>query len=294
MYYKTTFRGDWGINLAKDQNLARYHIVTKGDFWLELPYLNSEYKLEQGDIVIIPFGEAHKIRSFQDSEIMTEESLLKQAKHNIESKTFEIGEGKKKITNLICGHFNFNSYRTHPLISSLPPVLHITKKQLSKYKGANEIGSLINFESDSIKMGSISIINRLTEVIFIQIIRYYIESNKVMQNIAQGLSDPYIKISLEKIHDFPERRWKVEGLAKEVGLSRTLFSQKFKETTGQTPIGYLTNWRLHLAKNLLLKTNKSIFNIANDIGYQSEEHFQKIFKKTIGKSPTKFRKTYHL
>jgi AraC-like DNA-binding protein len=134
------------------------------------------------------------------------------------------------------------------------------------------------------------VLRRLTELLFIQVIRVWIEQQaEVSTGWVTALRDQPISTALGLIHQFPEREWKVEELAAAVGLSRAVFSARFTRLVGEPPIKYLTRWRMHRAKRLL-KNGVKIETIAELLGYESEVAFRKAFKREVGMPPARYRK----
>ena len=107
-----------------------------------------------------------------------------------------------------------------------------------------------------------------------------------------ALADDRIGNALRLLHDQPAKHWSLEELASAIGMSRTSFAQLFKRLVGNTPMDYLTEWRMSLAYSKLQLSKDSVLAIALDIGYQSEAAFSRAFKKAIGKSPGEVRKAY--
>ncbi len=138
------------------------------------------------------------------------------------------------------------------------------------------------------------ILDKLAEILFIYIIRYYLDSKspdvKGKQGVLKGLSDPAIARSLLAFHSNLDRAWTLEGLADEALISRSKFANLFNKLVGVTPLKYMTYWRMQQAKHLLETTSDSVFSIALACGYQSEAAFIKVFKKHFGSTPGKARK----
>ena len=155
-------------------------------------------------------------------------------------------------------------------------------------RGFADIVNFVAREANSPKSGSDIMLRRLTEMLFIQVIRLWIDQQ------AEGgwlvaLRDQSISTALSLIHQYPERRWKVEELAEAVALSRSVFSARFTRLVGEPPITYLTRWRMHRATRLL-KDNVEIEKIAELLGYESEVAFRKAFKREVGMPPARYRK----
>lgn len=291
LYFRTSLNGVWGIRVPMYKNVARFHIVANGKFWLEIPETGEICEVLPGELVIIPHGQEHLMRSAPKAKVKILSDVTEQTGFK-EGDLLTYGEGEGAITNLICGHFEFEESHIHPIIKTLPPVIHIKNEVNTNFNWINTALDFIDFESVQQEPGAHAIIKRLSEVTFIQAIRVYMKENKKNQIFLTGLNDRYIRISIEKIHAHPNKKWKVEDLARVAGLSRTLYAERFKKLTGLTPGNYITMWRMELAKNLLKEKGQSVAEIAGRLGYDAEEHFQKTFKKWIGQTPSQFRKSF--
>ncbi len=133
-------------------------------------------------------------------------------------------------------------------------------------------------------------LRRLTEMLFIQVIRVWIDQQaEASEGWLNALRDQPISTALGLIHQSPERGWKVEELADAVALSRSAFSSRFTRLVGEPPMKYLTRWRMHMATHLL-KKDVEMEKIAQRLGYASEVAFRKAFKREVGIPPARYRK----
>ena len=105
-----------------------------------------------------------------------------------------------------------------------------------------------------------------------------------------ALKDERISNSLKVMHEAPQKEWTLHQLAAAAGMSRSLYAREFKRLAGDTPLGYLTNWRILKAKEFLLDTKKNVIEVAGDVGYQSEAAFNRIFKSRVGETPAGYRR----
>jgi AraC-like DNA-binding protein len=216
--------------------------------------------------------------------------FLEKADEFVPGELLQFRQGKGRTTNIICGHFHFENNNAHPILKNLPPLLHIKKEENSHSPWLSTMLDFVDFESKLPSPGTRTLIKKLTEVIFIQAIRVYLEKNSQNSSILNLVSDQYISRSIDAIHHHPEKKWTIDELAATAGLSRTVYSKRFKQISGMTPHNYLTHWRMEIACELLKNTDKTTAEIAEAIGYQTNEHFQKAFKKQNGITPSRFRK----
>jgi len=191
---------------------------------------------------------------------------------------------------VLCGAFHVDHPGAFPLLHSLPKVVHIPAEQGRAVQGFAEIVHLIAREAVTPRLGAEVMLRRLTELLFIHVIRVWVEQQAASSpGSVAALRDQPISTALGLIHHSPERGWKVEELAEAVALSRSVFSARFSRLVGEPPITYLTRWRMHRATRLL-KDNVEIEKIAELLGYESGVAFHKAFKREVGMPPARYRK----
>lgn len=131
--------------------------------------------------------------------------------------------------------------------------------------------------------GSGVVATRLAEVLFIQILRAHIASEpEHNKGWLRAVFDPQIGTALSAIHDRVDTPWTVESLAEAAGMSRSGFAARFKELLGQTPLEYVTGWRMQKAMQLLEQRDKKLIDVARLVGYESDAAFSKAFKRVVG------------
>ena len=192
-------------------------------------------------------------------------------------------------TVMLGGHFEFDDQYQHPLITGLPDVIHL--KEIHQQQDWLELTTnQILLEINQPKPGSDILVSRLSEGLFIHTLRSYLNQHMIKQGFLLALADKRISLALQNLQDSPEKNWTLEELSKSAGMSRTLFFNSFKSLVGQTPLVYLQNWRMQKAKDLLLTSKDNIGIIANQVGYQSEAAFNRLFKETFRETPARFRR----
>src|SRR5258708_21330632 len=188
------------------------------------------------------------------------------------------------------GAFDVEHRGAFPWLRSLPKVIHIPAERGRRVQGFDEIGHLIGREAATPWLGAEVMLRRLTELLFIHVIRVWVEQQAASsRGWVAALRDQPISTALGLIHHSPEHGWKVEELAEAVALSRPEFSARFTRLVGESPIKYLTHWRMNKATRLL-KNNVQIEKIAELLGYESEVAFRKAFKREVGLPPARYRK----
>jgi AraC-like DNA-binding protein len=283
VYFKSDFSSPWGMNIPKT-NFAQFHIITKGQCVLKIE--GKIITLFTGDIIVLPFGTSHKMADEEMSECRSGEEVLQSILNGT-----PMFNGEHVSTNLICGHFEFDKSISHLFFEELPKVIHITGFERKERIWLENITNLVIHEMDKEQNGNNIIANKLGEVFFIHVLRTFIEKKPLDKGFIAALQDKRMNEVLKAIHQYPEKDWKVELLAQKAGMSRASFSNKFKVIIGKTPMGYLTSWRVTLAKELLRESNKSVGEISHMVGYQSEAAFNRVFKSRVEKSPLRYRRS---
>ncbi len=281
VYFKSDFASPWGMDIQEGP-FAQFHIVTRGQCLLKTG--DRTTNLFSGDIVVFPFGASHWLADKESSRrqlgqevvtaILNEKSLF---------------EGPNVSTTLVCGHFEFDRNMDHPLINELPGMIHIPDSERQEKPWLEGIANLVVREVGHEEPGSHIIVNKLGEILFVYILRAFILRNAYDKGFLAALQDDQINNVLKAIHDVPQRNWKLSSLAQIGGLSRTGFSNRFKELVGETALSYVTKWRISLAKELLKEGKETVGEVAEKVGYRSEAAFNRIFKRTVAQTPLKYR-----
>lgn len=281
VYFKSDFSEPWGMEIPKGP-FAQFHIVTKGQCVLRTN--NESIQLFAGDIVVFPFGASHWLANNKNSKRYNGQEVVKSI---LSGKS--LFEGDKLSTTLVCGHFEFDKSLDHPFVKELPPIIHINDTDIKQFSWLKNIVDLVIYEAEKEQSGSGLIVNKLGEILFVHTLRAYIEKRKSDKGFIAAIQDERISKVLKEIHSSPQNDWKIEQLATIAAMSRTSFSNRFKKLTGETPFNYITQWRLLQAKQFLEESKLSVGEIAEQVGYQSEAAFNRVFKKRMSLTPLKFR-----
>ena len=286
VYFKADFNSPWGMDFAEGE-FANFHLILAGDCWLEHAESESPIKLEQGGFVVLPHGSAHRLLSGKDTTPMPAQQLIETTGRQAADRLVYGGDGSP-TTTMICGHFEYERRSAHPLWRSLPNVIHMDRQQGGDWFEAS--ASLAAQESDLDTPGGTAIVDRMAEVLLIQVIRRYVQQTADGAGFLAAISNESLARALQSIHAEPAFDWTVAELAKRAGLSRSSFSAVFNDLVGIPPMRYVTLWRMHRASELLASTHMAMSDIAASVGYDSEFAFAKAFKRTIGATPGSFRR----
>jgi AraC-like DNA-binding protein len=195
----------------------------------------------------------------------------------------------KTGVELTCAHIQFDGGASNPFIHSLPDFLILP---LSELEDTGTVLDILFREAFNRRCGGQVIIDRLFEVVLVNILRRLMDKNHAPQGLLAGMANPQIAKSLVAIHSAPAEAWSLEKLAKEAGMSRSVYAASFKKILDTTPVEYLAQWRLSLAQKKLI-SGYSLKQIVDELGYGSEAAFSRAFKSRCEMSPREWRAKHH-
>jgi AraC-like DNA-binding protein len=287
-YFSHDLASPWGMSLEKNQ-AGIFHVVISGSCWLGLDNGQKIIRLDTGDIVAFPTGGSHDISDMPETKKLPGDLVVKQLKN--QQNPFSCSDDKPdNITSLMCGSFTYDTSFEHPFLRDLPCFIHIKAAETPELEWLRLLMKVLACESRKPSPGSSVIIDRLTEVLFIQLLRNYMKDNPEKIGYLSALADTQIGQALNFIHSEKKAYLTVEKLATSVAMSRTAFTEKFTKLIGIPPKTYLLHWRMQKAKNLLENTKFSMIEIAENTGYSSEAAFSKAFKQFFQQTPGKIRR----
>jgi len=266
-----------------------YHLVTAGRCDVSVPGWEAG-SARAGDLIVIPGGEAHALGSDLAAPAVTGQRLILQRGPDDVPQVRHGGGGA--MTRMVCGYLACEVSLYDTVLAALPRVMIVNMRD---GPGAQWLTSSIRFsitEAAGQRAGSGTVLAKLSELMFVEAIRRYIESLPSDQSgWLAGLRDRFVGKTLALIHSRPAHAWTVEELADRVGLSRSALAERFTGLVGQPPMQYLTRWRLQLAATLLRSGNRNVAAVAADVGYDSEAAFSRAFKRALGATPTAWRRS---
>jgi len=292
LYFRTSFTSPWSIRVPPFENVSRFHFAHSGRCFVRVGNENKPVLLEQGDLVIITRGATHTLYcdpTTENQAIVLDEVIEKSGFTGRGALVY--GEtGTNHETQLVCGHFAFDPHARHPLIDALPSYIHVKNYGEAAGSWMESTLKVIGAEAGRGRMGSDLIALKLSEIIFAQALRAYLSSDGADRPVLAGFSDTHIAATLNAIHEAPETDWTLDNLAKIAGMSRTSFATKFSKLVNMTPMNYITQWRMQIARQRLCASDTPIIEIAEATGYQSEAAFGRVFKKYFDVPPAKYRR----
>ncbi len=264
------------------------HIVAEGSCWVEAEGLPRR-TLPEGSIVGFPLGDAHRMGAGEGAECVPVASLFPPPPWT-ELPVLHHGENGA-MTRLVCVYLRCDELLSNPILSNLPALLVVPPGEEATSRWIEASVPYIIAEASAGRPGGACLVSRLTELLFIEILRRHIAS---LRGGGTGwlaaLGARYLARALAVLHARPEHAWTVSGLARHTGLSRSALTQRFHHMLDTSPMRYLTLWRLQLGAQALQTTGKSLAAIAGEVGYGSEEAFSRAFKRDTGESPAAWRR----
>jgi len=264
------------------EHLISYHIVTEGRCYGGVKG-EEQVELNAGDVIVFPHGDAHFMSSSRG--IQVGEDLYGGAPPQHPG-TVSVGEGPRD-THFVCGFLGCDLRPFNPLLAALPRCLHMRGMSSA---GFDSFTRRLTDESSTGRAGADAVLIRLAEVMFIEVLRRYLEALAPGQTgWLAGLRDEMVGRVLGLIHARPGEHWTLDALAREVASSRSNVAKRFADLVGQPPMQYLTQWRMQVAASRLKQSGAKVAAIAAEVGYESEAAFSRAFKKATGLAPGAWR-----
>lgn len=276
----------WGLTLDAIPGAA-FHAITDGTAWLRVTD-RPKIRLMPGDAVLLPTGIAHTLDSGPDATVLPFDHLAAEQAVSTGGE-LTVGVGTPQTT-ILCASYHQDPAVTLPLLTLLPQVLHIPANPTDT--GLDAALRLLAYELGQPRPGAAAVLNRLVDILLVQLLRRWLVTEKDTAKPASWLSaltDPVAGPALAKLHTQPGREWTVDSLAAEIGVSRATLARHFPAKVGTTPAAYLTRWRMDLAAQRLRDTDHTISTIARTLGYTSEYAFNRAFTKARGTPPGRYR-----
>ena len=282
VYFQSDFSSPWGMDMGAG-SFAQFHLVVRGQCWLIMDGLR--HRLAAGDIVVLPHGDAHTLVDEPSTQPRAGPDVLM----DIQSGRQPFPEGELS-TRLLCGHFEFDRNLNHPLIRDLPKRIHLKGMHLGQPNWLEAITPILIGETGAGQPGGETVSERLAEVLLIQVLRTHLLTQAEDAGFLAAIGDQRINRALKVIHLGAGDTLTLSDVAREVGMSRSGLAVRFRELVGDTPMNYLTNWRMLKARDMLVSGSLSLAEVAEQVGYSSEAAFSRAFKREFDQNPSAYRR----
>jgi len=299
VYLKAEFTAPWCVGakygltsaatrLPRSEHVAYFHVLIEGRCQARLANGDEIVEVRAGDILLFPHDHLHLLGS--DIRLPPREDEVTEL--SLESgMTLMRHGGSGATTHFVCGYLACDRRVCRPLFSALPQMLVVSVGNDADTGWLLQLLRVGVQESLAQGPGARSLLARLAELLFVEAMRRYALSLPPEQKgWLAGLRDPYVGRALALLHGKPAQAWTVEGLAREVALSRSALADRFVDLIGEPPMQYLTSWRLALAAQALRTGSDTVARISERCGYESEAAFNRAFKREFGVPPATWRK----
>ena len=282
VFGRADFRDPWAVH-TRGASGAIFHAVLSGR--CQIVWDGGSHALQAGDVAVIPHGSAHVMCSDARLDPVPIRDLFPPSEAAVPRAS---AGGAGALTEIICGTFQFDKRFPNPLLQALPAVVHVPGTARGGW-----ITSTIRWMEDEIdadRPGADAVITRLTDALFVNVVRACLEQADVTsQPWLAAIADPNISRAISAIHTHPAEEWTAAALARRAGMSRSAFYTRFVELVGEPPAAYLSRRRMHVAAHILASEPLTVAEVASRVGYRSESSFSKAFKRHFGLSPSDFR-----
>ena len=298
LFYNGEFSAPWCFRSPASRTVAPYlspdsghviifHLLTEGRGYAHVEGEGRPVPLNAGDIIILPHGDPH----FMGNGSAVKAVDLAKELERISSQGLKISRmgGGGEITKFICGYMACEPQLSQVFLAGLPPVLKINIRNDASGQWLEDSIRYSVGNADASRPGGEAVIAKLSEVLFVEALRRYIALLPPEQTgWLAGVRDPEVGKALALLHRKPAHPWTIAALANDVGISRSVLAERFRLYLSETPIAYLTRWRLQLGAQMLKSMSSSVAQIAAEVGYESEPAFNRAFKREFGLPPARF------
>jgi len=273
------------------EHLIAYHVVVQGCCFANL-LGEDPIPVDAGEVIVFTRSDPHVLSSSPGmrADPVSAAELDVATGRQLPFLMNYGGEGPR-TAEFVCGYLACDASPFNPLLDNLPPVIKAKDGLTDPSSWLGQFIRAAMIESTDKRAGGESVLARLSELMFVEVVRRYLEALPPEQaGWLAGLRDPFVGNSLSLLHAQPARNWTIEELARDVGLSRSVLAERFADLVGMPPMQYLARWRMQIAAGRLTSGNRSMAAIAAEVGYGSEAAFSRAFKNLVGMPPSAWRR----
>jgi AraC-like DNA-binding protein len=302
VFFTAEFSAPWGFSAPSAKvaaetlapsaaHLVLYHLLIDGSGFVEMED-GQTVALVPGDLVIFPHGDPHHMSNGKATRPPFPNYGITPKIKARDLSPLRAGGGGA-VSKFVCGYMTCDPHLSRPILNGLPPVFKVNVRTDSAGHWLESSVLHLVEEAASGRVGSEAMLAKLSEALFVDTLRRYVDGLPEQQNgWLAGARDPVVGRSLALLHGRVAHPWTIADLADEVGISRSALVERFSRYLSEPPMAYLTRWRLQLAAESLQKTSRGVADIATDIGYQSEAAFSRAFRREFGQPPGRYRSDY--
>lgn len=272
IFKQGAYCGNWALD-SRGVKETVFHLVGRGQAWLHREG-KEPIVVRGGDLVMFPNAEWHQLSGTPRRRAEADPG----------------GEGDGPFTTVLCAMVEFEAEGARTLMASLPPVIVVRSEDQATSAELHALARVMLSEFEAGAPGRQGVLDRLAEVMFVLVLRHHMQQASGLEGILAALKDERLARALLALHRAPGEDWGVDDLAREAGMSRTVFADRFSRVMGQTPKQYVSAWRMHLADGLLREGRASVAQVAERMGYQTEAAFRRAFSRVRGVGPGEVRR----
>ena len=277
--------GRLSVRFGKHEGIKCYAVVS-GEIWLTVEGVSDPVRLTTGDCFLLPRGWPFRLATDLTAQPVEALSILATARR-IGGVVTVNGGGDCLVVG---GHFALTGDHAGMLLGALPPIVHIRNE--SDKAAMRWSLERMRQELREGEPGGFLMAQHLAHLMLLQALRLHLaEGSETNVGWLFALSDKHIGAAISAVHDAPAHPWTLQTLAERAGMSRSTFALRFKERVGESPMEYLTRWRMLLAGDRLMNSSDPVSLIARSLGYESESAFSTAFKRVMGRSPRQYGMT---
>jgi AraC-like DNA-binding protein len=269
-----------------------FHVVAGGTCWVEVQD-GVRHWAAAGDVIVLPYGDQHRMGGVGETVAVPLASIMVPPPWETLPVIRHGQHGER--TDVVCGFLHSDDLIFDPALGVFPPVFVVRPQDETTAQWVRANVEYALRQADASPLGPDALPTRLPELLLVEVLRHHLASAPALDHgWLAALRDPVLRPALAALHADPQQKWTVAALAQQSAMSRSAFDERFRQTLGRSPIRYLTEWRMHLARDLLTSTDLSVAAIARRIGYDAEEAFSRAFKRQVGAPPAAWRARHHL
>jgi len=273
IFKQGNYCGAWALDAAGATGTL-FHLIGRGQAWLHREGEREPLVVRGGDLVMFPRADWHQLSGTPRRLPGTRSGATCDGAY----------------TTVLCARVDFEAGDANPILETLPAVVVVRSEDRGTSAELHALARLMLVEYEAGAPGRQGVLDRLAEAMFVLVLRHHMMSAPELTGFLGALKDERVARSLAALHRRPGQDWRVDTLAREAGMSRTVFAERFAALLGHTPMQYLAAWRMHLADDMLRLGRASVAQVAEQLGYQTETAFRRAFKRVRGIGPGNVRR----
>jgi AraC-like DNA-binding protein len=273
IFKQGSYCGAWALDSTGTTGTV-FHLIGRGQAWVHREGEREPLVVCGGDLVMFPHGDWHQLSGTPRREAGRRLTV----------------NGDGPFTTVLCAMVEFEAGGVNPVVQTLPSVIVVRSEDQNTSAELHALARLMLVEYEAGAAGRQGVLDRLAEVLFVLVLRHHMQRAPELKGFLAALKDERIARALSALHTTPGEDWRVDTLAREAGMSRTVFAERFAKLLGKTPMQYLAGWRMHLADEMLRVRRSSVAQIAERLGYQTETAFRRAFRRVRGVGPGDVRR----